>query len=728
MFTPRCGLLAFSLVFSACLSAAEIQGIVVDPSRAPVARAQVSIVLPTGVTEQTVTADDGAFHLRAPDALADAKLVITAPGFGTDEITLVGVPQPISVQLELAPVLDSVRVVGSALDLSPTQLGSSVSIVPGEQIRSSNQPLAVDLLRYIPGLVFSQTGSAGGVSGLYIRGGYPTFNLVQIDGVPVNGFGGNFDFAHIATQELDQVEIIRGPQSATYGPYANSGVINFVTRQADQGPNLDVLAEGGSYQERRFGIAGGGRLAGFGIAVEASRLDSNGPVVNSDYRNQNLLLNVVRHFGRQSLSFHGDFDSNTVGEPGPWGSDPAHTFTGIDTISRSKNNGGDALVHYQIDLSSRAREEVFGSFFLNNNGYTSAYGFSFNKDLRAQGESRTVISPARWYTAAFGVSEALEEVKNAYITDAAFAAFPIRRNDTALYLENRLQFGGHFFIDGSVRGESIRTGAIPADGFSRPFFPEQTIGTVNSKIAAAWNPGRTRLHASFGNGIRPPSGFDLAYTDNPALKPERTRSFDVGIERRLFGDRLSLDGTYFYNRFYDLIVILGGSLSQLGHYQSDNLANSRAQGAEFSAQFRPSRSLFLTGWYTRLDSQILGLDGAPGLGPTSFRVGQQLIRRPANSGAFTAAYAHGRVTADVTGYFRGSVLDVEPTYGASGGLFENDGYANLGINLNYLLGHGVTAYGHLRNALNQHYEEVFGYPSPRLNFVAGLKWSFSRAQ
>ena len=61
------------------------------------------------------------------------------------------------------------------------------------------------------------------------------------------------------------------------------------------------------------------------------------------------------------------------------------------------------------------------------------------------------------------------------------------------------------------------------------------------------------------------------------------------------------------------------------------------------------------------------------------------------------------------------------------GLFRNPGYANMGVNLNYAMGHGVTAYGNLRKLSNQHYEEVFGYPSPRLNFVAGMKWTLARA-
>jgi outer membrane receptor protein involved in Fe transport len=104
-------------------------------------------------------------------------------------------------------------------------------------------------------------------------------------------------------------------------------------------------------------------------------------------------------------------------------------------------------------------------------------------------------------------------------------------------------------------------------------------------------------------------------------------------------------------------------------------------------------------------------------------VGQQLTRRPADSGSVVATFTRGRLAADVTGYFRGRTLFEEPSYGASSGLFWNPGYANVGLNLNYSLARGVTAYGNLRNALDRHYEEVFGFPSPRLNFVAGLKWN-----
>jgi outer membrane receptor protein involved in Fe transport len=136
----------------------------------------------------------------------------------------------------------------------------------------------------------------------------------------------------------------------------------------------------------------------------------------------------------------------------------------------------------------------------------------------------------------------------------------------------------------------------------------------------------------------------------------------------------------------------------------------------------------VTGSYTLLATRILSLDGTANLAQLPFQVGQQLTRRPANSGNTVATYTRGRVTVGVSGYFRGKTLYEEPSYGASNGLFWNPGFATVGVNLNYALGHGVTAYGNLRNALNRHYEEVFGFPSPRLNFVAGMKWTISKAK
>ena len=713
------------LLPAATAASLTIHGTVLDPSGAAIAGAQVSAINRLGVAQQTTTDQAGGFTLKLGET-AEMHLAITAPGFETKSIPLAGAAtqEPFTVRLNIAPQVDSVRVAGSAIDVPLSEQGSSVTIVPREEIAERNEGLAVDLLRYLPGITIGQTGSPGGAASMFIRGGDYNFTLGQIDGVPVNSVGGAFDFSFIPTDWLERVEVIEGAQSSVYGAYANSGVVNFVTRSASDAPEIEVLAEGGTYQEHRFAIGASGTVAGFGVAAFASQLGDNGPVINSDYRNDNVALHVTRSFGKQSLSFGGDYNANDVGDPGPYGSDPGNDFTGIDTISRDKNDFSDYFLHHQIDFSPRFRQETFASFFLENSGYTSPYGFSYEKDLRGQFETRSIISIAPWYTAALGVSLAREEVKNTYISGDDNNPFTIKRDDTGIYWENRFQIGSRFFFNAGVRGEIIGTPFIPEsqpDG--RPPFPANTVTKVNPKLAATYlvRPA-TRLHTSFGTGIRPPAGLELAFTNNPALKPERTASFDFGVEQRVLSGKLQLDATYFYNRFYDLIVSLGGNLAVLSAFETDNLSNARAQGAELSARFRPARWLSVAASYTYLDSEVLSLNGSTGLAPIPFSVGQELIRRPANSGSFVSTVSRGRVKANVTGYFRGSDLDVDPTYGASAGLYPCKGFFDMGINMNIRLAAGLTAYGNLRNALNESYEEVLGYPAPKLNFVAGMKW------
>ncbi|MCU1234043.1 MAG: TonB-dependent receptor [Candidatus Solibacter sp.] len=724
MFRYVSGLLACCFVFSACLRASEIKGKVIDPSGAPVFGAQIAAVDRVGVVARTTAAPNGSFQLDAPES-PDTRIVITAPGFSTRTLAP---GETASIQLEIAPQMDSVQVVGSTIEIPATLQSSSVDVITSEQVRRRNEPFAMDLLRYVPGVTLNQSGAAGGVTSLFLRGSNANMNLVEIDGVPVVGFGGGlgFDFAHIPAEAVDHIELIRGAQSAVYGSYANSGVVDFITRQPHASPQLNLLAEGGSHNERRFAITGTGAIAGFGVLASASRYDTDGLVVNNDYRNEDVLLNVTRRFGGQSLALHGYFDSSEVGQPGPWGSNPKGIFTGIDTVSRGKNNFSEYGVHYEAALSPRVRTELSGNFFLANNGYVSKFGFSYNKDLRGQGESRTIVSLSRHDTASFGVTAGREEVKNTYITDSTFSTFPIKRNEISVYAEDRYEIAGHLFLSAGLRAEFFRTASIPSDGFSRPAFAQSSISRVNPKLSAAYAAGGTRLHASFGMGLRPPSGFELAFTNNPELRPERTRSVDAGVEQKL-GKLLTVDATYFYNRYYDLIVTLGGSLTSLSHYKSDNLANSQAQGAEFSARLRPARWVFVTGSYTLLETRILSLDGST-QAQLPFTVGQQLTRRPENSGSIVATFTHGRLAADLTGYFRGKALFEEPSFGASSGLFQNPGFANVGVNVDYTLARGVTAYGHLRNALNRYYEEIYGYPSPRLNFVAGLKWTIARQQ
>jgi len=736
MTTPRrffCTLVFFSTCafapFVSEAQAAELKGVILDPSGKAVVGAQVAAVNPLGIITQQVTDDKGVFDLYVSPLYENVSLRIAAQGFAT----IVTAPTA-AIRLSLAPISESVQVTGSAIDALPSQQGTGISVITSADLRERNEAQAVDLLRTLPGMVFAQDGARGSVADLFVRGGNSNYNLVLLDGVPINSFyyGGLFDFAHIPADALEEVQVARGPQSAIYGSYALGSVVSFETRAPESGPALDVVAEGGTHDENRVSLSGETMFArGWGISGSFSSLLTNGPVRNSDYRDDNGLLALDHRWGTNKLSLFGDFASNNVGEPGPYGSNPDGLFPGLDLISRSKNNTSTYGIHYSGEITDQLRIDLIGGIFWNNSLYLSPYGPSFNKDLSGNGEVRATYAVTKTWTLAGGAVYHREEMRNTYVNSTDGSDFLLRRNDVSEYIESRFTFG-KLFINAGLRYETYSMPLIPGDAYgypSRPDFPARTDNEASPKIAAAYSvrPG-TRLHGSYGTGIRPPGGSDLAFTNNPALLPEHTQSYDAGVEQHLFGNKLSLDATWFHNRYRDLIVSLGGSLSSLLQYSTGNLANARAEGIETSAQFRPVSWLSLTGSYTWLESDVLSLSGSTGLVQQYFYLGEPLLRRPKQSGSFTATVHYKRASVNLVGNWRGHTLDVEPNYGASAGLFVNPGYQNLGINANYRVRGNLTAYVNLRNALDEHYEEIYGYPAPFLNVVVGLKWNLAKAR
>src|SRR5204863_1189591 len=141
--------------------------------------------------------------------------MVTADGFARKSVALNAgsAGQPFTIELAIAPVSDSITVTGSVIPAPLSEQGSSVTVIARAEIEQRNEASAVDLLRFVPGAIVNQTGQRGGVAALFLRGGEANFNLVLMDGVPVNEFriGGYFDFAHVPTNFLDRMEVSRGP-------------------------------------------------------------------------------------------------------------------------------------------------------------------------------------------------------------------------------------------------------------------------------------------------------------------------------------------------------------------------------------------------------------------------------------------------------------------------------------------------------------------------------------
>jgi outer membrane receptor protein involved in Fe transport len=234
----------------------------------------------------------------------------------------------------------------------------------------------------------------------------------------------------------------------------------------------------------------------------------------------------------------------------------------------------------------------------------------------------------------------------------------------------------------------------------------------------------TRIRASAGSGIRPPDAFEIAFTDNPFIKPERSRSFETGISQALQGGAISLDATAFFNMYDDLIISVG-RLTDISRYRTDNISNARARGVELSAGWRGSEGLLLRGSYTFLDAEIRAIDSTS-QAPSPYHVGDRLLRRPRHQGSIDLTWTRERVSAFASVLARGTTLDAEPAFGPSGGLYDNPGRAVADVGGSFQVLRGIDVYARVLNLVDNSYEEVFGYPAPGRTAFMGVRLAAGR--
>jgi vitamin B12 transporter len=251
------------------------------------------------------------------------------------------------------------------------------------------------------------------------------------------------------------------------------------------------------------------------------------------------------------------------------------------------------------------------------------------------------------------------------------------------------------------------------------------------------------LRVNYGEGIKAPSmieAFSQSYLllGNPELRPERSRSFDVGLEQFFWKDRLRVEGVYFKNRFRDQIAFIadpatsGGPVKLPDGKKTHFINNDRAtaEGFELSISTRPNRWLRFDGNYTLLDTNLDAasdvFDSAAGTLVSNPEVGLPLYRRPRHSGSASVAFVGGRFDANLDGVFIGKRRDYDPAlfsrFDTKGRPIYNGGYTKLDLAGSYRLSPLVSLFGRIENLLNQDYEEVLGYPAYRLNFSAGMRF------
>lgn len=742
-FQPvRSFLVLFSLLSSSTSFAGPVSGRVVDPSGRPVPGATV-IVSGDGMQLRSVLTDvSGAFNLDLPED-ARAELRVAVPGFRSDVVQIdpASARELGSIRLSVSALSESVVVSASQVDIPLSQSASSVTVITAADVRARQVHSLADALRTVPGLTVTATGGYGAVTGVFPRGGESNFTLVFVDDVPVNAFGGEYDFGQLTTENVERIEIVRGPQSALFGSNAIGSVVRIVTKRGGA-PSISGSVEAGGYGTTRLAGASSGTVGRLEWGASGERFTSDGlngqtfngfTVENDDYSRSSGAL--IAGWRVRDTAVRAQF-SHTVDErgvPGPFGTNPIGAFEAIDTVSRGDNEQTLASLTATVPLASRVRSTFQAAYYRLDSNFQSPFGDSESNSRRWSGRAQIDFPVVRGLDVSAGAELQREEAGSTFITGATVQPVPVERLVAGYFLEGRWTAAPRVQLTGGLRVDDIRRRPLEAspDPFTpRPAMDEDSVLSLNPKLAAAWTARGgsgdfTKVRGSVGTGIRPPGAFDLAFTDNPSLKPERSFSSELAIEQAFAGGQGSAEAVAFFNNYDDLIVAVG-SFRESSRYTTDNISNARAQGFELSLggarRIGSLRDLNVHARvaYTWLDAEVLAVDNDDSA-PPPFSVGEPLLRRPRHQFSAELTGTTGPVTMFLSGGARSRVLDVEPSFGTFGGLHYADGFNAWNAGAAWRVRRIGEIFGRVENLFDRTYEEALGFPALGRRATIGIR-------
>jgi vitamin B12 transporter len=608
---------------------------------------------------------------------------------------------------------------------------SSVTTISGEELRSRGIRFVQDALRDVPGATVVQAGSYGGVSSLFLRGGESDYVKVLIDGVPVNQSGGAYNWANLTTDNVDRIEVLRGPGSVIYGSDAVTGVVQVFTRRGSGG----ISAEGGA-EAGTFGTVNGhaGVLGGFSTlsySADASRLSTKGIYpFNNDYGNTVLSGSVrSRPDARSDLSLSARFSDNRYHFP--------TDFAGVPADSNQSN--AEKAFSVGVDLGRQVGEKYElrvtgggsrsdGAFedFSDSPADTVGFGFASHRKTRADRgniDLRLLASPSSAVRLTVGSQVEKETERQSGETTSNFGG--IATTPDTPFDRGRTTLG--YYAQGVVDlplGLALNLNARLDHNSGFGTFFTYRAGAVYRL------PWHTRVRASIGRAFKAPT-FCEQFCDAPfvvgdsGLRPERSHSWEVGVEQDLLPQQLSFWATYFDQRFRDMIVYDGSAAPGLPTYL--NGAAARARGVEAGLKAFPVANVEVSASYTYLAAKATDDAGMPS--PT-FASGERLIRRPRHSAELTLrARPVERIHLGGSLTYVGSREDVDFSQTPSQRVELADYVlVDLAAELEILrstgAAPGVSGTLRVENVFNQHYEQVVGFGGRPRGIFGGLSFRF----
>ena len=733
----------FSILFAAAsvASAAEVRGVILDPSSKPVPNATVRCD-----SRQTATDSTGRFRLDAPSACTAS---IAAQGFATASTRLEPGGPEVEIQLEISSRNDRVVVSATRTPTTLEESGVSATVFAPSEIEQRQTPFVQDLLRDAAGLNIMVTGRRGSVSSIFTRGAGSTGTLFLLDGVPLNEPGGQVNLANFSTAGIERVEVVRGAESALFGAEAAAGVVQLFTARGDpesRRPRGSVSYERGNLQtDRWIANLSGGFFDRLDYSLTAEQFHNSGMFANDYYRNTNGTANIgYRLTSKTQLrAVYREFDA-VVGSPSQpgWG--------GFDNDAYTSDRSSTLSFRADDVRSSKFVQR----FSFNYNRLRDLYANTLTDapvDVAALLQTASIPTPrvylVRQVSPTYPASEvppgltlskqtvydfpgsflSLTDRKDAdyqgtvthrggalvfgYRYDrqgGVISGADVDRTNNGGFVHEQYTIGRRLFLTGGARIENSTT-------FGTRFVPR---GSATLKLFDQHGPfGSTYVRVSGGRGFTEPSllqnfAREPWYVGNRLLKPEKTDMFDAGLVQELFGRRLRAEVTYFRNSFQDLIVYDGSAYPATW----SNIDRSWARGVETSFTLRPMKFVEISGNYTRLSTRIVQTNSFD----TYQGVGQELPRRPKHSGSAWVTINPRRFTLMVGGRAVSERQDSDFVYGVT----RNPGFGTMFINASYRANRYFMPYFRVDNVLNESYQEVLGYQSLKRTVLGGVRLSW----
>lgn len=626
----------------------------------------------------------------------------------TDEETEQAAP---AAETALPPTI----VTASQVPVSAEAVGSAATIVSGQRIEETQTRFVGDMLRQVPGVSVNRNSTFGSATQVRIRGAEGNQTKVVIDGIEANdpAIASEFDFAHLLGYDIGSIEVLRGPQSALWGSDALAGVIGIQTRRATRPFEAEVVGEGGSFGTGAGALRLGSAGEAYDVAFATSYLSTQGINIANDgdeqdgYENLTLSLvgsvlptdNLEIGWSGRYITANNEFDE----------SDPTLDDTEQETDMRTALG----RVYGKLTLLDGAWEHILSTSVLDSARDNDPDGpFSsdvYGQDLRTYYQSNLFFDTPELADAAHTVSLKVERDRQNYEQKGEASIFgdPNLERDSTDYGyagEYRLALWDSLFLSGAIRHDD------------NELFENAT--TWRTTAAYLFRHTGTRLHGSYGTGVKNPTFADLYgffgdFIGNPDLRPEHSRGFDLGVEQSMLNNQLVVDVTYFKQDLEDEITNtfvddgLGGFIGTAINQDGE----STREGVEVALAAAVAEGLTVNASYTYLEAEE----------PNDLSE----IRRPKHLASLYVNYEfmERRANLNLGVDYNGKTFDDDFSTFPSVRRELSD-YAVVSVAGSYAVADNVQLFARAENLFNEDYEEIFGNNTPGLGVFGGVKITF----